>query len=67
MKDKYCIAYSRTTYYETEWFAANSRKEAIQRVKDIIGDCRIENLIVKEEDNAKTKNSRCNRTRNRGI
>lgn len=48
--DKYCISYTYATTYETEWFNAASRKDAIQRVKDIVGvDIKIEHLIMRPD------------------
>ena len=66
MKGKYCVAYSTTTHYETEWFTAESKKDAIQKTKDIIGFCKVERIICKPEEKSNGKISRRKRKSNRG-
>jgi len=44
--NEYCVSYSYRTLYETEWFKAKSKKEAVQCVKAITGvDITVENVI----------------------
>lgn len=36
--NEYCISYSIEIHYETGWFKAKSKEEAIKHVKEIVGN-----------------------------
>lgn len=38
---KFCIVYSYTTNFDTE-VAVNNKKEAVEKVREVVGECQIE-------------------------
>jgi hypothetical protein len=47
----YCVGYEYVTGYETEWFKAENKKEAIKKAREIVGsDVKVTHVLEQEEN-----------------